>query len=69
MTLYKKDDELPTEEMYQRALEKVEEINKKIIQLQHFKGLLEEVTSRPPSMWSLSKEKCPIIQKCAKGEK
>ncbi|EJL20608.1 MerR family DNA-binding protein [Brevibacillus sp. BC25] len=67
LSLYKNDEELPTQEMHQMALVKVEEINKKISQLQHFKSLLEEVTNRPPSMWSLSKEQCPIMQKCAKG--
>lgn len=68
LILYKKDEELPTQEMYQLALDKIEEINKKISQLQHFKALLEEATKRPPSMWSVSREQCPIMQKCAKGE-
>ncbi|MGF9910511.1 MerR family DNA-binding protein [Brevibacillus porteri] len=68
LILYKKDEEFPTQEMHQLALAKVKEINKKISQLQHFKALLEEVTNRPPSMGSLSKEQCPIMQKCAKGE-
>ncbi|GEC89301.1 MerR family DNA-binding protein [Brevibacillus brevis] len=69
LILYKKDEELPTQEMHQLALAKIEEINKKISQLEHFKALLEEVTDRAPSMWSRSKEQCPIMQKCSKGEK
>jgi DNA-binding transcriptional MerR regulator len=39
LILYKKDEELPTQEMNQLALAKVEEIKKKISQLQHFKAL------------------------------
>ncbi|SIQ78020.1 hypothetical protein SAMN05421578_10418 [Paenibacillus macquariensis] len=54
--------------MYQFALIKVQEIEEKISKLHHFKSLLELVTTRPLSKLPLSKDQCPVIQKCVKGE-
>ena len=54
--------------MYQFALIKVREIEEKISQLHHFESLLELVMPRPLSKLPLSKDQCPVIQKCVKWE-
>lgn len=68
LALYKTEETFPAKEMHEYALAKMSEIQKKISQLQAFQALLEEATNRPSSMWSFSKEQCPIIQTCTKGE-
>lgn len=68
LTMRKQEDYFPTDELYQLSLAKVQDIDRKIIQFQQFKALLELVTKRSPSMPPFSKSQCPILKKCAEGE-
>ncbi|MDF2961545.1 MAG: MerR family transcriptional regulator [Paenibacillus sp.] len=67
LTVYKKEDYFPTEEMYGFAAAKVKEIEEKIRKLEKFKSLLEIVTTRSVSELPLSKDQCPVIKQLSEG--
>ncbi|HWO97460.1 MAG TPA: MerR family transcriptional regulator [Bacillus sp. (in: firmicutes)] len=68
LSIYKKEEYFPTEEMYQFSIAKYKEIDEKIKQLSQFKSLLELVIKLPPSDLHTSKSQCPIIKKLTEGE-
>ncbi|WP_106767842.1 MerR family transcriptional regulator [Paenibacillus faecalis] len=68
LTIYRNEDYFPTHKMLQLALAKVEEVGKKISQLEQFKAVLESVTIRPTFMLPSSKSQCPIMKRCLEGD-
>ncbi|MGM0875813.1 MAG: heavy metal-responsive transcriptional regulator [Bacillota bacterium] len=62
LTICKDEEYFPTDEMYQFAILKVQEIEEKIQQLNNFKSLLELATKRPNSELPHPKNQCPIIK-------
>ncbi|MCY9657126.1 MerR family transcriptional regulator [Paenibacillus chondroitinus] len=67
LSIYRKDDYFPIEEMRQFATEKIGKIEEKIDQLNNFKSILEAVTKRSNSDTTLSKKSCLIMQTLSNG--
>jgi len=59
-----------TEELYRLAQEKIREIDRKIMQLERLKGMLEEATRRSSDPEShVAGIECPVLQSILKGGK
>ncbi|UVI27757.1 MerR family transcriptional regulator [Paenibacillus spongiae] len=68
IALYKKEEFLPTEDMYQFAAGKIQQIDEQIKKLQQFKSLMEIIAKRPAATQPVSASQCPVIQLCALKE-
>ncbi|HIW32025.1 MAG TPA: MerR family transcriptional regulator [Candidatus Paenibacillus intestinavium] len=67
LALVREEHYYPTQEMQQFATAKLQEITEKIVQLENFKSLLEQVTDQHPHTLPLPKQECPVLKKILKG--
>lgn len=66
LSIHKKEkSRVPAEEMQQFALEKLQEIEARIRQLEQFKALLASATGRSASDDTNPIDQCPVFQKCS----
>ncbi|MUT64853.1 MerR family transcriptional regulator [Paenibacillus sp. NEAU-GSW1] len=68
LSIYKRTDYFPIEEMQCFAIDKIHRIEEKIEQLNKFKSILELVVDRSHSDRDPSKNDCLIIQTLSNGE-
>lgn len=67
LEIIKQEHYFPTDDMYTFAFSKINEINERIAQLESFKSLLEEATSRSVHSFPQRKQDCPVLTKIRKG--
>ncbi|MFB9326268.1 MerR family transcriptional regulator [Paenibacillus aurantiacus] len=67
LTFVREEGDPPSKEMFAFAATKIKEIEAKIVQLENFKSLLEQVTALPPH--TLPKQECPVLKKLMKGDR
>ncbi|MBH5317857.1 MerR family transcriptional regulator [Paenibacillus sp. GSMTC-2017] len=68
LSLYKNEVEIIPADMQRIALEKIQEIEEKVNQLNRFKALLESAINRHVSKLPFSIDQCPVMKGCSEGK-